>query len=64
MASRGQGIAKKTPSKKLPSKGGMSVGGVSSERDMPTMAKGGKCYARGGKIDGVAKKGKTRGKMV
>ena len=27
------------------------------------MAKGGKCYAKGGSIDGIAKKGKTRGKM-
>lgn len=28
------------------------------------MNKGGKCYAKGGSIDGVAKKGKTKGKMV
>jgi len=28
------------------------------------MNKGGKCYAKGGAIDGVAKKGKTKGKMV
>ena len=27
------------------------------------MNKGGKCYAKGGSIDGVAKKGKTKGKM-
>lgn len=27
------------------------------------MNKGGKCYAKGGSIDGIAKKGKTRGKM-
>ena len=27
------------------------------------MNKGGKCYAKGGSIDGIAKKGKTKGKM-
>lgn len=27
-------------------------------------AKGGMCYAKGGKIDGCARKGKTRGRMV
>ena len=27
------------------------------------MNKGGSCYAKGGSIDGIAKKGKTRGKM-
>ena len=27
------------------------------------MNKGGRCYAKGGSIDGVAKKGKTKGKM-
>jgi hypothetical protein len=27
------------------------------------MNKGGKCYAKGGSIDGIAQKGKTKGKM-
>lgn len=33
-------------------------------RAMMKKASGGKCYAKGGSIDGVAKKGKTKGKMV
>jgi hypothetical protein len=33
-------------------------------RAMVKKAGGGKCYAKGGAIDGVAKKGKTKGKMV
>jgi hypothetical protein len=33
-------------------------------RAMVKKAGGGKCYAKGGSIDGVAKKGKTKGKMV
>ncbi len=28
------------------------------------MKKGGKCYAKGGKIDGCAQRGKTKGRMV
>ena len=28
------------------------------------MKAGGKCYAKGGSIDGIAKKGKTRGKVI
>jgi len=28
------------------------------------MAKGGKCYAKGGSVDGIARKGKTKGKVV
>lgn len=28
------------------------------------LAKGGSCYAKGGKIDGCAQRGKTRGRMV
>lgn len=31
---------------------------------MQKKAKGGKCYAKGGSIDGVAKKGKTKGTMI
>lgn len=33
-------------------------------RAMVKKAGGGKCYAKGGSIDGIAKKGKTKGKMV
>lgn len=33
-------------------------------RAMMKKAKGGKCYAKGGSVDGVAKRGKTKGKMV
>ena len=32
-------------------------------RAMMKKAGGGKCYAKGGSIDGIAKKGKTKGKM-
>lgn len=32
-------------------------------RAMVKKAGGGKCYAKGGSIDGIAKKGKTKGKM-
>ena len=28
------------------------------------MKAGGKCYAKGGSIDGIAKKGKTKGRMI
>lgn len=39
----------------------MSVGAMNS---MPMgMSKGGKCFAKGGSIDGVARSGKTRGKI-
>jgi len=30
----------------------------------PAMKKGGMCYAKGGSINGIAKKGKTRGKII
>jgi hypothetical protein len=33
-------------------------------RAMVKKAGGGKCYAKGGSIDGIAKKGKTKGKMM
>ena len=33
-------------------------------RAMVKKAGGGKCYAKGGSIDGIAQKGKTKGKMV
>ena len=33
-------------------------------RAMVKKAGGGKCYAKGGSIDGIAKKGKTKGKVV
>jgi hypothetical protein len=33
-------------------------------RAMMKKAGGGKCYAKGGSIDGIAKKGKTKGKML
>ena len=33
-------------------------------RAMMKKAGGGKCYAKGGSIDGIAKKGKTKGKFV
>ena len=44
----------------------MSLGGASSAGAIPGMKCGGmaKGYAKGGKIDGCAVKGKTRGKMV
>jgi len=41
----------------------MSVGAMSSKSPLP-MKCGGKAYKKGGSIDGVAKKGKTKGKMV
>lgn len=40
----------------------MSVGAMSSKSPLP-MKCGGKAYKKGGSIDGIAKKGKTKGKM-
>ncbi len=54
--------------KKL-AKGGMAdkAGRAMKKKSADTMGramnKGGKCYAKGGSIDGIAKKGKTKGKM-
>ena len=39
-------------------------GEEAKEKNVMKKAKGGKCYAKGGSIDGVAKKGKTKAKMV
>lgn len=42
----------------------MSVGNVNAPADMPTFKKGGKCCKKaGGSIDGVAQRGKTKGKI-
>jgi hypothetical protein len=30
----------------------------------PAMKKGGMCYSKGGAMDGIAKKGKTRGEII
>ena len=49
--------------KKKAMKNKMSVGMVNTKADMPTFKKGGKCMKSGGSIDGVAKKGKTKGKI-
>lgn len=40
----------------------MSVGAMSSKSPLP-MKCGGKAYKKGGSIDGIAKKGKTKGKI-
>lgn len=40
----------------------MSVGSMSSKSPLP-MKCGGKAYKKGGSIDGIAKKGKTKGKI-
>ena len=42
----------------------MSVGNVTEPADMPTFKKGGMCGKKaGGSIDGVAQRGKTKGKI-
>lgn len=69
MKSRGMGIAKKTPSKKVPFPGdAMSAGAAASKKPMPESMgfKKGGCVAKkkGGSIDGCAKKGHTKGKFV
>lgn len=48
---------------KKASKAGNAMKKRSADTMGRAMNKGGKCYAKGGSIDGIAKKGKTRGKM-
>ena len=52
-----RGAMPKAPGDMAPSALGMKKGGAA-------MKKGGACYATGGSIDGIAKKGKTRGKII
>lgn len=67
-ANRSEGSGKK-PMKMA--KGGKATkfGAAMKKKSADTMGramkmnKGGKCYAKGGSIDGIAKKGKTKGKM-
>jgi hypothetical protein len=64
--SKKKGGAMKMGMKKMADKAGRAMTKKSADtmgRAMK-MNKGGKCYAKGGSIDGVAKKGKTKGKMV
>jgi hypothetical protein len=49
--------------KKAMPMGKMPFGGAASKKAMPAMSCGGKAYKKGGSIDGIAKKGKTKGKM-
>jgi len=68
MKSRGQGIAKKTPSKKISNPmNKMSIGAATTQGDVTGMSCGGKMkgYNKGGKVvDGCAQRGHTKGRMV
>lgn len=48
---------------KMGAKDKMSVNAMSSKSPLPAMKCGGKAYKKGGSIDGIAKKGKTKGKI-
>ncbi len=65
-ANRSEGPGYKKGGKMAPKFGAAMVkkSADTKGRAMVKKAGGGKCYAKGGSIDGVAKKGKTKGKMV
>jgi len=65
-ANRSEGPGYKKGGKMAPKFGAAMVkkSADTKGRAMVKKAGGGKCYAKGGSIDGIAKKGKTKGKMV
>jgi hypothetical protein len=65
-ANRSEGPGYKKGGKMAPKFGAAMVkkSADTKGRAMVKKAGGGKCYAKGGSIDGIAQKGKTKGKMV